>query len=303
MNVIIIFFASRDRLSWNLNFPWADILLSNAFHSNYFDFFNPISFHSNKNRKKHPSKLNCCVHSTILHYEYALYIASLPSSVERVGEAFAFPNEYPGQNYEFNWTLNADGVTPLKKSAFRITKPLELKIAGLSPLTKTPLQVKASASKKTLKEAGSDQLSYEDYDEITQRTKDLLSLSDTLYCPEGHMPGTLTSVRVITNSDALAPKLLAFLERAPKRESAGCSITAYVLEDESMESFASFAIEEVGEGEDVNSVAAVVCTGKQVKVEQIVAGLELSLAGLIEDEEARKKEAEEAAQKTSEGEN
>lgn len=69
MNVIIIFFASRDRLSWNLNFPWADILLSNAFHSNYFDFFNPISFHSNKNRKKHPSKLNCCVHSTILHYE------------------------------------------------------------------------------------------------------------------------------------------------------------------------------------------------------------------------------------------
>lgn len=38
-----------------------------------------------------------------------------------------------------------------------------------------------------------------------------------------------------------------------------------------------------------------VCTGKSVKVEQIVAGLELSLEGLIEDEEARKKEAEEAA--------
>ncbi len=62
-----------------------------------------------------------------------------------------------------------------------------------------------------------------------------------------------------------------------------------------MEAFASYAIEETGEGDDVRSVAAVVCTGKSVKVEQVVAGLELSLEGLIEDEEARKKEAEEAA--------
>lgn len=155
--------------------------------------------------------------------------------------------------------------------------------------------MKSSASKKTLKEAGSDDLSFEDYDEITQRTKDLLSVSDHLYCPEGHMPASSTSVRVITNSATLAPKLVAFLDRAPKRESTGCSITAYVLEDESMESFGAYAIEEVGEGDDVKSVAAVVCTGKSVKVEQIVAGLELSLEGLIEDEEARKKEAEEAA--------
>lgn len=221
-------------------------------------------------------------------------LSSLPSSVERVGESFAFPNEYPGQNYEFNWTLNADGVTPIKKSAFRITKPLELKIAGLEPLKTTPLKVKSKATQKTLKEAGSDDLSFEDYDEITQRTKDLLSLSDTLYCPEGHMPGTSTSVRVITNSSTLSPKLLAFLDRAPKRESIGCSITAYVLEDESMEPFASYAIEEVGESDDVRSVAAVVCTGKSVKIEQVVAGLELSLEGLIEDEEARKKEAEES---------
>ena len=214
--------------------------------------------------------------------------------MERVGESFAFPNEYPGQNYEFNWTLNADGVTPIKKSAFRITKPLELKIAGLTPLKTSPLKVNSKATKKTLKEAGSANLSFDDYDEITQRTKDLLSLSDTLYCPEGHMPGSTTSVRVITNSAALSPKLVAYLDRAPKRESTGCSITAYVLEDESMEAFASYAIEEVGEADDVRSVAAVVCTGKSVKIEQVVAGLELSLQGLIEDEEARKKEAEES---------
>lgn len=221
--------------------------------------------------------------------------ASLPSSVERVGESIVFPNEYPGQCYEFNWTLNADGVTPLKKSAFRITKPLDLKIAGLAPHPNSPLAVKTKTSKKTLVEAGSDKLSFDDYDEVTQRTKDLLSLSDTLYCPEGHMPATTTSVRVITNSSSLAPKLVAYLDRAPKRESTGCSITAYILEDDSMEAFASYAIEETGEGDDVRSVAAVVCTGKSVKVEQVVAGLELSLEGLIEDEEARKKEAEEAA--------
>jgi len=65
-----------------------------------------------------------------------------------------------------------------------------------------------------------------------------------------------------------------------------------------MEAFASYAIEETGEGDDVRSVAAVVCTGKAIKVEQVVAGLELSLEGLVEDEEARKKEAEEAAAAT-----
>jgi hypothetical protein len=59
----------------------------------------------------------------------------------RVGRTEVFPNEYPGQNYAFNWCLNGDGVTPLRKSAFRITKPLDLKVAGL-PVPKTsPLRV------------------------------------------------------------------------------------------------------------------------------------------------------------------
>jgi hypothetical protein len=60
----------------------------------------------------------------------------------RVGSVSAFPNEYPGQIYAFNWCLNGDGVTPLKKSAFRITKPLDLKVAGLSLPKKNPLQVR-----------------------------------------------------------------------------------------------------------------------------------------------------------------
>lgn len=222
--------------------------------------------------------------------------ASLPESITRSKQFEAFPNEFPGQNYDFNWTLNADGVTPLKKSAFRITKPLELKIAGLEPAKKTPLKVNAGSAKGSMKEAGSPDLDFDSYDEISQRCKDLLSLSDTLYCPEGHMPSSNTSVRIITNSAKLAPKLLAYLERAPKRESTGCSITAYVLDDDQMENFSAYAIEEVGEGDDIKSVAAVVCTGKNVKVEQVVAGLEMSLDGLKEDEAARKAEAEAKAE-------
>lgn len=144
-----------------------------------------------------------------------------------------------------------------------------------------------------MREAGSDALDFDSYDEIAQRCKDLLSVSDSLYCPEGHMPGTHTSVRVITNSDSLAPKLLAYLDRAPKRDSAGCSITAYVLEDDQMDNFGAYAIEEVGETtEEITSVAAVVSTGKNIKIEQIVAGLEMSLRGLEEDEKARKAEAD-----------
>jgi hypothetical protein len=68
--------------------------------------------------------------------------AALPDSIRRVGKTEAFPNEYPGQNYAFNWCLNGDGVTPLKKSAFRITKPLDLKIAGLKLPAQQPLQVR-----------------------------------------------------------------------------------------------------------------------------------------------------------------
>ncbi len=208
----------------------------------------------------------------------------------------AFPNEYPGHNYDFNWTLNGDGVTPTKKSAFRITKPLELKVAGLTPLKTSPLKVNASSAKKSMLEAGSDALDFDSYDEISQRCKDLLSLSDSLYCPEGHMPSTHTTVRVITNSASLAPKLLAYLDRAPKRDSTGCSITAYVLEDDQMDNFSAYAIEEVGEGDDITSVSAVVCTGKNVKVESVVAGLEMSLDGLKEDEAARKAAAAEGSE-------
>ena len=65
----------------------------------------------------------------------------LPDSIKRMDQATSFPNEYPGQIYAFNWCLNGDGVTPLRKSAFRITKPLDLKVANLAVPSTMPLKV------------------------------------------------------------------------------------------------------------------------------------------------------------------
>lgn len=172
-------------------------------------------------------------------------------------------------------------------------------------------------------EAGSDKLTFEQFDEVSQRTRDLLSLSDHLYCPEGHIPGTRTSVRIITNSPTLAPQLLAYLERAPRKEPpVSLPITAYVLEAAATgEAFAGYAIEEVEvpvkkmdnnasenlgwtsiDAEDdapleAKSVAAVVVVGQKPDISTIVAGLELSQKALAADEVERqaKKDAAEKA--------
>lgn len=224
--------------------------------------------------------------------------SGLPESLKRIGVAEVFPNEYPGQNYAFNWCLNGDGVTPLKKAAFRITKALDLKVAGLEPVV-TAVKIKAAAATK-MPEAGSDTLTFDTFDEVSQRTKDLLSLSDKLLCPEGDFPGTRTGVRVITNSATLAPQLLAYLERAPRRDPESQPITAFVLEG-SDEEFAGYAIEEVEDEADdgsmvPKSVAAVVIIGKKPDMKVIVAGLEQSQKGLEADE------AERAAKRAAEAE-
>lgn len=150
-------------------------------------------------------------------------------------------------------------------------------------------------------EAGSDQLSFDAFDEVSQRTKDLLSLSDHLYCPEGHVPGTHTGVRVITNSPSLAPQLLAYLDRAPRKDPPeNQPITAYILEG-TEEEFAGYAIEEVEfpideemTQMDAKSVAAVVVVGKKPDIKVIAAGLEVCQSGLAADEvERAEKKAEE----------
>ena len=153
-------------------------------------------------------------------------------------------------------------------------------------------------------EAGAGaELSFVQFDESSQRIRDLLSLSPSLYCPEGHAPGARTAVRVITNSATLAPDLVAYLERAPRMEPPeSLPITVYVLEGD--EEFAGYAIEEVevpvkstdeGPGwvtmstaEDppleAKSVAAVVVASKKPDLKVIVAGIELSQKALAADE-------------------
>lgn len=227
--------------------------------------------------------------------------SSLPDSVKRVGASAVFPDEYPGKVYAFNWALNRDGVTPLKESAFRITKPLDLKIAGLDQPKKNPLKVKA-ASATDMPEAGSTELEYSTYDNHIQSIKDALSQSASLYCPEGHAPGTSIGVRVISNSASIVPNLLAYLDRAPKKDPPGTlPITVYALENADL--FSAYAIEEIeemnietGELGDPKSVAAVVVSGKKLSLELIVAGIELSVKGL----EADAKEREEAAKEAEE---
>lgn len=219
----------------------------------------------------------------------------LPDTLLRVGSSEIFPNEYPGQNYKFNWCLNFDGVTPIKKAAFRITKPLDLKIAGLPTGGTAPVKVKAAAASK-MPEAGSDALDFDAFDEASNQIKDMLSLSDKLLCPEGDMPGTRVGVRVITNSPTLAPQMLGYLDRAPRGDPVAMPITVYCLETQDID-FVGYALEEVEDPEtgDPKSVAAVVVASKKIDAKVVAAGMELSLKGLEADEAERaaKKAAEE----------
>mmetsp|Transcript_38240 Transcript_38240/g.92529 ORF Transcript_38240/g.92529 Transcript_38240/m.92529 type:complete len:215 (+) Transcript_38240:432-1076(+) len=207
--------------------------------------------------------------------------------------------------YEFNWALNGDGVTPLKRAAFRINKPLDLKVAGLAAPKKNPLKVKGAA----IAEAGSDTLLFEDFDAACQEARDLLSLSDKLYCPEGHVPGTHTGVRVISNSSKLTPDILAYLDRCPKKSPPdSMPVTCFVVEGHDTE-FAGFSIEEIEVPVDseesesaadlgyqpkvAKSVASVVVVGKTPSVANIVGGIEASHKSLEQDELERAKKAEE----------
>jgi hypothetical protein len=170
-----------------------------------------------------------------------------------------------------------------------------------------------------MNEAGSDELSFEEFDAASQQTRDLLSLCEHLYCPEGHVPGTRISIRVITNSRELAPDMVAYLDRAPRKDPPdSLPMTVYALETEEEEAFAGFAIEEIevrSTLDDVNpdtwvhlfekepefiyeakSAAAIVCVGKPLDIQLIVGGIEASAKALARDEMEREaKKAQEAA--------
>lgn len=204
-------------------------------------------------------------------------LSTAPSSLSRVGEALVFPRERPGLDYKFNWSLNGDGVTPTKRSAFRLMagKELDLKVANL-PVAKGRKTKAAAASK--MPEAGTPALSFDDFDMALQTAKDALSASDNLYCPEGHAPGSSVGVRIISKCPDIAVSACAnFLERMPKRDPASQQITLYVVSG--TDEFAGYAIEE----EDGQSVSSVVVMGKKPAMDLVVAGVELSLKGFEAD--------------------
>jgi len=77
-----------------------------------------------------------------------LHPPRVPDTLKHVGQTESFSNEYPSQVYAFNWCLNGDGMTPLRKSAFCITKPLDLKIVGLPVPITNPLKVRGTHTVK-----------------------------------------------------------------------------------------------------------------------------------------------------------
>ena len=79
-------------------------------------------------------------------------------------------------------------------------------------------KVNSSSAKDSIPEAGSDSLTFDAFDKVSEKTRNLLSLSKHLYCPEGHVPGTHVTCRIITNSAKLAPQLVAYMDRAPKKD-------------------------------------------------------------------------------------
>jgi len=215
-------------------------------------------------------------------------LSTAPASLSRVGEALVFPRERPGLDYKFNWSLNGDGVTPTKRSAFRLMagKELDLKVAQL-PVGKGKKTKAAAASK--MPEAGTPALSFDAFDMALQTAKDTLSASENLYCPEGHAPGAAVGVRIITNCPDIAVKACTgFLERMPKRDPASQQITLYVVSSAATDEFAGYAIEE----EDGQSVSSVVVMGKKPAMNLVVAGVELSLTGFEADAAAAAAEGE-----------
>jgi len=161
--------------------------------------------------------------------------------------------------------------------------------------------VNASAKTK-VPEAGSSELSFEDYDKTSQKVRDLLSHSESLFCPEGHVPGTRTSVRIITNSKTVPTQAVAYLDRAPRLEPPeSLPITAYVFEGRE-EKFSGYAVEEVEvpveavdqeqlwvtgdepEPEAVlKSVASVILVGESIDLKDLAAALELCHDALTVD--------------------
>jgi len=185
-------------------------------------------------------------------------------------EYIIFPRERPGLDYSLNWSLNKNGVTP-SGDAFRITKASEGAKFGT-------VAAAAAASKKAVAaaEAGSDALSYGDFEGALEAAKTELSSSPMLYVAEGDAAKTRVMCRVITNcGDGAASAMGLVLERAPRpAEAAELPLTVFYTPN-APHNFAGFVVEQ-GDGVIYPSeavVADVVLSGARATPADLAATL------------------------------
>jgi len=213
-----------------------------------------------------------------------------PPTWDRIGKVMIFPDEGPGVDYKFNWQLNADGVTPTRELAFRIMKPLDITVAGLEPTPASVVESERVAARTSAPaEAGTDAVPFDDFDASIRDTRDGLSESAALYCPEGLAPGTDVGVRVITNSGALASACLAHLDRAPRantRDLRSQPITVYAHlggGDDAPNDYAAFAVEEHEDGDGTAVATVGLASEGGAEFEQlrvVIAAVDVCVKGL-----------------------
>eukprot|EP00616_Rhizochromulina_sp_CCMP1243_P007101 CAMPEP_0118974262 /NCGR_PEP_ID=MMETSP1173-20130426/11159_1 /TAXON_ID=1034831 /ORGANISM="Rhizochromulina marina cf, Strain CCMP1243" /LENGTH=234 /DNA_ID=CAMNT_0006923977 /DNA_START=11 /DNA_END=715 /DNA_ORIENTATION=+ len=189
-----------------------------------------------------------------------------------------FPRERPGLNYNLNWSLNKNGVTPAG-DAFHLTKARDVEKLSLSVEKVTKPKASEAAP-----EAGESALSFADFDGALAAAKDVLEGAKTLYVAEGDAPGTRTQCRVITDSATIAATAMtSILERAPKREEVPpLPITCYVSTEGSP--FEGFVVEQ-GDGViycEGETVASVVLTGANYKHSKLAATISRAAEALKE---------------------
>jgi len=183
-----------------------------------------------------------------------------------------FPRERPGLDYDLNWSLNANGVTPAG-DAFHLSKAADAaKIGKVAAL---------GAAAVAAPEAGESGLSFVEFEAALEKAKAAFCSAPNLYVAEGDVPGTRVPCRVITDSPDLAATAMAsVLERMPKKfrevqvGSMAQPITCFVSKgSKGSGAFEGFVVEQ-GDGviykEDA-VVADVVLTGAMATPEKLHA--------------------------------
>lgn len=156
--------------------------------------------------------------------------------------AINFPRERVGLNYDFNWSLNAHGVTPYGDAFYQSDMKLLKAHAGkrkdvvqfldrTAVLLSKNIQSVESNDDNDSSDVVNDEssvsmnnmMSYEEYDTLAEKVKDDLSEVDYLYCQDGGVGAfskDRSHIRVISDSplvDLFAKNLLIKIPNKAKK--------------------------------------------------------------------------------------